>query len=150
MSVDATAIGEEPGGTVAQEWPVTSTRGLGLGRAVRAGIPKPALGRLVGVLAASLGTGGRDASRLRSRIVPRSTHQRVERFDLQAGETTERIVRLYAMTRCAFRDPQAAAGFMMRPHPELTGRAPFDAALTEAGGREVEEIIDRGLHGLPV
>ena len=147
MGVNATAIGEEPGGSVAPEWPGTSARGLD--RAVRAGIPQPALDRLVGVLAASLDTGRTDAPRLRSRIVPRATHQRVERLDRQVGETTERIVRLYAMMRRIFRDPQAAAGFMMRPHPELNGRAPFDAALTEAGGREVEEIIDRGLHGLP-
>ncbi len=60
------------------------------------------------------------------------------------SETAERIARLYAMTLAAFRDPGAAVRFMMRPHPELNGRAPFDATLTEAGGREVEEIIDRG------
>lgn len=66
------------------------------------------------------------------------------------SETAERIARLYAMTLAAFRDPGVAVRFMMRPHPELNGRAPLDAALTEAGGREVEEIIDRGLHGLPV
>ena len=120
-----------------------------LDRAVRAGTPEPPLDRLVGVLAASLGTGGTDAPRLRRRIVPRSTCRRVERFNPQVGETTERIARLYALVRCVFQDPHAAAGFMMRPHPELNGRAPLDAALTEAGGREVEEIIGRGLHGLP-
>ncbi len=148
MSVDAAAIAEVLGGAAVLGRPVTSMRGLD--EAVRAGIPKPALDRLVGVLAASPDTGGTDARHLRSRIVPRATYQRVERFNLQVSETTERIARLYAMMLAAFRDPGAAARFMMRPHPELNGRAPFDAALTEVGGREVEEIIDRGLHGLPV
>ena len=91
-----------------------------------------------------------NARRLRNRIVPRATCQRVERFNLQVSETAERIARLYAMALSAFQDPDAAARFMMRRHPELHDRTPFDAALTEVGGREVEEIIDRGLHGLPV
>ena len=34
--------------------------------------------------------------------------------------------------------------------PELNGKTPLDAALTEIGGRQVEEIIERGMHGLPV
>ena len=148
MNVDAAAIAEVLGGPVVLGRPVTSMRGLE--EMVRAGIPKPALDRLIGILASSLATGGSDARRLRNRIVPRATYQRVERFNLQVSETTERIARLYAMMQSAFRDPEAAARFMMRPHPELDGRAPFDAALTEVGGREVEEIIDRGLHGLPV
>jgi uncharacterized protein (DUF2384 family) len=38
----------------------------------------------------------------------------------------------------------------MTPHPELDNRVPFDVALTEIGGREVEDVIERGLHGLPV
>jgi uncharacterized protein (DUF2384 family) len=39
---------------------------------------------------------------------------------------------------------------MLASHPELQGKTPFDAALTEVGGRRVEEIIERALHGLPV
>ncbi len=54
------------------------------------------------------------------------------------------------MALFAFQDPDAATRFMMRRHPELHDRTPFDAALTEVGGREVEQIIDRGLHGFPV
>ena len=48
-----------------------------------------------------------------------------------------------------FANAEAAAQFMANPHPELDDRAPFEAALTEIGGREVEEVIERGLHGLP-
>ena len=59
------------------------------------------------------------------------------------------MARLYAMALSVFDDAEAAAHFMANPHPELGDRAPFEAALTEIGGREVEEVIERGLHGLP-
>jgi len=86
---------------------------------------------------------------LRNKIVPRATYQRVDRFNRQVGETTERLARLYALALSVFEDRDAATQFMMNPHPELDARTPFDVALTEIGGREVEEIIERGLHGLP-
>ena len=79
----------------------------------------------------------------------RATYRRVQRFNLQVSETTERLARLYALAATAFADDGAAARFMLTPHPELDDRAPFDVALTEVGGREVEEVIERGLHGLP-
>jgi uncharacterized protein (DUF2384 family) len=39
---------------------------------------------------------------------------------------------------------------MRRPHPELEGRRPVDAALSELGGRVVEGILDALQFGLPV
>jgi uncharacterized protein (DUF2384 family) len=38
----------------------------------------------------------------------------------------------------------------MTVHPELNGRRPVDAALSELGARQVEDIVMRALHGLPV
>jgi uncharacterized protein (DUF2384 family) len=87
--------------------------------------------------------------RLRNKIVPRATDQRVARRNLQVSETTERLARLYALALAVFEDRDATARVLMTEQPELEGRAPFDVALTEIGGREVEEIIARGLHGLP-
>jgi putative toxin-antitoxin system antitoxin component (TIGR02293 family) len=115
---------------------------------VREGMPKVALDRLLAALVAGQ-TGADLTVRLRNKIVPRATYQRVDRFNLQVGETTERLARLYALALSVFDDPAAATRFLLTPHPELENRAPFDAALTEIGGREVEEIIERGLHGLP-
>lgn len=146
MSVDAAAIAEVLGGPGVLGRPITNMRDLD--DAVRAGIPKPALDRLVRTVTSSGHAGGSGAL-LRNKIVSRATYQRVERFNLQVSETTERLARLYALALSAFQDPDAAARFMMRRHPELDDRAPFDVALTETGGREVEEIIERGLHGLP-
>ncbi len=146
MSVDAAAIAEILGGPAVLGRPIKSLRDLDA--AVRGGIPKLALDRLISFFAPPdrhryLGAG------LRNKIVPRATYQRAERLNPQVSETTERIARLYALALSAFQDPDLAARFMMRPHPELDDRVPFDAALTEIGGREVEEVIERGLHGLP-
>lgn len=114
---------------------------------VREGMPKRALDFFIDRLSES--KYGEFAVQLRNKIVPRATYTRVDRFNLQVSETTERMARLYAMALSVFDDPEATARFMANPHPELDDRAPFEAALTEIGGREVEEIIERGLHGLP-
>lgn len=114
---------------------------------VREGMPKEALDFLIDALVEL--NYGEFAVRLRNKIVPRATYTRVDRFNLQVSETTERMARLLAMAVSAFEEPAAAVRFLANPHPELDGRAPLEAALTEIGGREVEEVIERGLHGLP-
>lgn len=112
------------------------------------GIPRCALDDLIGSLVSFLDRAD-IAVQLRNKIVPRATYQRTERLNLQVSETTERIARLYALAQSVFEDQQAATRFLLTPHPELNSRAPFDVALTEIGGRQVEEVIERGLHGLP-
>ena len=145
MSVAAEQIANVLGGRRVLGRRVTSMRELD--DLVREGMPKGALDTLVDTLGAS--KYGEFAIRLRNQIVPRTTYKRVERFNLQVSETTERMARLYSMALSVFEDAEAAAGFMANPHPELGDRVPFEAALTEIGGREVEEVIERGLHGLP-
>jgi uncharacterized protein (DUF2384 family) len=49
-----------------------------------------------------------------------------------------------------FGDDDDARAFLQRPHPELQGRRPVDAALTELGGRMVESVLDAMFFGLPV
>jgi putative toxin-antitoxin system antitoxin component (TIGR02293 family) len=87
---------------------------------------------------------------LRYRIVPRATYQRARRLNQQHSETVERLARILATARSVWDDDEAVRGFLLAPHPELNGKTPLDAALTEIGGRQVEEIIERGMHGLPV
>ena len=146
MSVDAAAIAKVLGGSSVLGRPIRGMRDLE--DAVCTGIPKLALDRLITTIV-SADRASDSGVRLRNKIVPRATYQRVERFNLQISETTERIARVYALALAAFRDADAAARFMTHRHPELGDRTPFDTALTEVGGREVEEIIERGLHGLP-
>lgn len=115
---------------------------------VSEGLTKPALDRVVQVLT-SAHSGADKTARLRNKIVPRATYQRSNRFSAQVSETAERLARLYALARSAFADDDDARRFLTEPHPELDGRVPVEVALTEIGGREVEDIIERGLHGLP-
>jgi putative toxin-antitoxin system antitoxin component (TIGR02293 family) len=146
MSVAAEQIAEILGGYRVLGRRITSMRELDA--VVRAGIPKAALDTFIAALSA--GHSGADlAVQLRNKIVPRTTYRRVDRFNLQISETTERLARLYALALSVFEYPAAASGFLINPHRELDNRAPFDTALTEIGGRQVEEIIERGLHGHP-
>lgn len=145
MSIAAEQIADVLGGPRTLGRRVKSTRELD--DIVRQGLPKPALDTFINTLIAS--EYRKFANQLRNKIVPRATYNRVDRFNLQVSETTERMARLYAMALSVFDNAETAARFMASPHPELQDRAPFEAALTEIGGREVEEVIERGLHGLP-
>lgn len=145
MSVAAKEIANALGGRRVLGRQVKSMRELD--DIVREGMPKLALDFFIDVLGER--QYGEFAIQLRNKIVPRATYNRVDRFNLQASETTERMARLYAMALSVFEDPAAAIRFLANPHPELDERAPFEVALTEIGGREVEEVIERGLHGLP-
>ena len=71
------------------------------------------------------------------------------RLVVQVSETIERLAHLYVLSFLIFRDPIDTSRFMLEPHPELGDRKPVDVALTEVGGREVEDVIERGLYGLP-
>ena len=145
MSVAAEQIANVLGGRRVLGRRVKSMRELD--DIVREGMPKSALDFFIDTLGER--QYGEFAVRLRNNIVPRATYNRVDRFNLQASETTERMARLYALALSVFEDPAAAIRFLANPHPELDERAPFEVALTEIGGREVEEVIERGLHGLP-
>ncbi len=118
-----------------------------LDEVVRAGMPKSALVAFI----KALRTGQDDdfAIRLRNRIVPHTIYKRVDRFDHRVSQTIERMARLYAIMLAVFGEPAATVRFLAGTHPELGDRAPLEVALTEIGSREVEEVIERGLHGLP-
>lgn len=145
MSVTAEQIAKWLGGDRLLGRPVHNLRDLD--SVIREGMPKPALDRLVSYITGT--KQGEVAVRSRYKIVPRATYQRVDRFNLQVSETTERMARLFALAMEAFLDEEQVSNFMMSPHPELSNDSPFEVALTEIGGRQVEEIIERGMHGLP-
>lgn len=121
---------------------------MDLDEVVAHGIPRNALDALIDQLAARSDELTRVS--LRYRIVPRATYQRARRLNQQHSETVERLARIFAIARALWRDDGAVRGFLLSPHPELNGKTPLDASLTEIGGRQVEEIIERGMYGLPV
>ena len=116
-----------------------------LDRAVTAGLPRATLDALTERVAKPP-----ESTRLKYRIVPKATYQRRDHLSAAHSQKTERLARVFAMVEAAWRDEEAARRFMSTPHPELDGRTPLDAAMTEIGARQVEEVIERGLHGLPV
>ncbi len=116
-----------------------------LDAAVSAGLKRQALDQVVEFLAPEA-----ERPKLRNRIVPRASYQRRARLSPGYSAATERLARIAAFARWVWEDDAKARAFLRAPHPELGGRAPLDAAMTELGARQVEEIIDRGLYGLPV
>lgn len=121
---------------------------MDLDEVVAQGIPRDAFDALIDQIAPRSDEVTRVS--LRYRIVPRATYQRARRLNQQHSETVERLARILAIARALWGDDEAVRGFLLAPHPELNGKTPLDAALTEIGGRQVEEIIERGMHGLPV
>jgi putative toxin-antitoxin system antitoxin component (TIGR02293 family) len=112
---------------------------------VRAGLPRTSLDRVVEAAAPPS-----ERVWLRNRLVPRATYQRRRKLSPSHSATIERIARVTALVNWVWEDAVNARRFLWTPHPELGGRRPIEAALTELGAREVEEVLQRGLHGLPV
>ena len=124
----------------------TTTSIDGLALAVEQGLPKASLGRVM----ERVGVTGADRAHLMGRVVPPATLKRRTRLKLGESEKTERLARVVALAELLWDDVDEAQHFLTTPHPELAGRRPIDAALTELGARQVEDVVMRALHGLPV
>jgi putative toxin-antitoxin system antitoxin component (TIGR02293 family) len=84
------------------------------------------------------------------RVVPEATYKR-RRDLLSPAESgrTERLARVVAMAEDVWQDREAARRFLTTPHPEIGGKTPLDAALTELGARLAEGVMARIVYGLP-
>ena len=84
------------------------------------------------------------------RIVPEATYKRRrERLSPGESERTERLARIVAIAEQVWQDRGQARRFLTTPHPEMGGKSPVDAALTELGARQAEEVMARIVYGLP-
>lgn len=87
------------------------------------------------------------------RIVPRATLARrrrepAERLTAEESGRTYRLARTWAAALDAWKDADAARGFLHRPHALLEGRRPIDVAIgSDLGARLVEEILGRMRYG---
>lgn len=118
-------------------------------RLVEFGLPRQALRHLARELVADPDR----AAALEHRIVPRTTLARRGdhgRLTPEESERTERLARLYVQAVRALGDAADAREFLGRPHPEIAGRTPLDAGLTDLGARQVEAILNGIEFGLPV
>ncbi len=116
-----------------------------LDAAIQAGLPRVALENLMTAVAPES-----ERARLRNRVVPRASFQRSATLSAAHSATTERLARITALVHSVWEDEARAQRFLWSAHPELNDRKPIEVALTELGARQVEEVIQRGLHGLPV
>lgn len=116
-----------------------------IAEAVESGLPKQSLERVV----ERAGVEGPARARLMQRVVPAATYKRRQRLKLVESERTERLARVIALAEMLWDDEAEAKRFLATPHPELGRRKPIEAALTELGARQVEDIVMRALYGLP-
>jgi putative toxin-antitoxin system antitoxin component (TIGR02293 family) len=130
---------------------------LGLGTSVRtveeletavsAGLPKRSLERL----SARLHSDRRTASAYKFKVVPQATwKRRTKRLSIDESEKTERLARVLAAAEYVWDDRDQAREWMSKPHRELDGKTPLEAARTELGARRVESLLDKLFFGLPV
>ncbi len=114
--------------------------------AVESGLPKQSLERVV----ERAGFQGPARLKLMHRVVPAATFKRRHRLKLVESEKTERLARVIALAELLWDDADEAKRFLTTPHAELGRKRPIEAGLTELGARQVEDIVMRALHGLPV
>jgi putative toxin-antitoxin system antitoxin component (TIGR02293 family) len=143
--VEAQRIGDVLGGPQVLGTAVHSL--LELSEAVERGLPKSTLRNV----ARRVFSQPADQRRVMARIVPEATYKRRrERLSPAESERTERAARVVAMAEYVWGDQEEARRFLTTRHPELGGKSPFDAAMTELGARQAEEVMARILNGLPV
>ena len=143
--IEPRRIADVLGGPEIFEGPVASL--FDLTHAVERGLPKSTLRNVVRHVFTDSG----EQRRVMNRIVPEATYKR-RRGHLSSSESarTERVARVIATAEYVWDDREEARRFLTTPHAELGGRTPLDAAMTELGAREAEEVMARILYGLPI
>lgn len=118
-----------------------------LRRAVEYGLPVEALDSVVTYVADQ---DERAASELRYRIVPKSTLKRRHRLNAEESQRLERLARITSLAEQVWEDRALAHEFLNSAQPQLGGERPVDLARTDLGAREVEELLFRIEHALPI
>jgi putative toxin-antitoxin system antitoxin component (TIGR02293 family) len=71
-----------------------------------------------------------------------------ERLSIVESDRLFRIVRIFAVASQVLEDDKVASEWMHRPQQGLGGRVPLEMIQTEAGAREVEDLLGRIEHGV--
>jgi putative toxin-antitoxin system antitoxin component (TIGR02293 family) len=124
--------------------PLTSI--LELNDAVERGLPKATLRNV----ARRVFSDAAEQRALMHRVIPEATYKRRrERLSPAESQRTERLARVVATAEDVWQNREQAIRFLTTPHPEIAGKTPLDAALTELGARQAEEVMARIVYGLP-
>ena len=139
---------EEPAAIYGEKPGVADKQTMGPGETVaciRAGLPMvefEALQKLLGLGAEEL-AGHLTISR--STLIRR---RKSRRLDAQESDRLLRYARLYARAESTFGDTEAAQQWFKTPARALGYESPLHFAETEAGAREVENLLGRIEHGV--
>lgn len=114
--------------------------------AVRGGLPFSALDGVAG----AAGVGRLALARVIG--LPSTTLARRRKAGSLSSEESDRLVRVARLVSMVYEmmggNEVAARRWLRDPHELLEGESPLERASTEAGGREVEQIIGRLVHGV--
>lgn len=111
---------------------------------IRAGLPTTVVDDL-------LAQGHLTLAELDRVVMPRKTlyHRRkLGRLTPEQSDRLLRVVRLLALAEETFGSRDKAATWMRRPTRPLAGERPLDLMDTDAGARQVEELLGRIAHGI--
>ena len=113
---------------------------------IREGIPwesvsdvKRSLNLTDGELARILDVSERTLSRLR---------RSKKKLSASAGDRLYRLIHIFSFARDVFEGDKAARDWLHQPQVGLGGRIPLDFIRTEAGAREVEDLLGRIEYGV--
>jgi putative toxin-antitoxin system antitoxin component (TIGR02293 family) len=86
------------------------------------------------------------------RVIPERTFKRrLARRDALKASEGDAIARLLRVTKAAFKafgEEDFARKWLNLPVPSLKGAIPIELAETDAGAREVEDVLGRFMHGI--
>lgn len=119
---------------------------IDLSEAVERGLPK----KVLKITVMRVTSDREMAKRISDKLIPPATFKRRRAvLNPQESEKVERLARVYATALDVWDDEDDTRAFLFTPHPMLNQRRPIDAAMTELGARQVEDILWNLRYGLP-
>ena len=121
--------------------------GLDFADLVKKGLPRSALEHVKEILklsdrevSSALGVSEKTAWRLR--------HAPEKRLTAATSDRLYRLARIFALAEEVLEDREQAREWLRSPQVGLNNRVPFELLETEAGAREVEDLLLRIEHGV--
>ena len=82
------------------------------------------------------------------KTLQRQAKAAIERLNPAQGDRLYRLARIVALAEQVFEDPGRAHRWLQQPQRGLSNRHPFDLLQSEAGAREVEDLLGRIEYGV--
>jgi putative toxin-antitoxin system antitoxin component (TIGR02293 family) len=109
-------------------------------------------GKLAPAVVKRLVSLGLQRSEIDAAIIPLRTLQhrrsRREKLTVEESDRVMRVIRVVSLAESIYGSRERALGWLRRPHPRISGRAPLSLLNTDTGSRIVEELliqIDEGM-----